>query len=123
MIQTLDPVALAAEIKGAQDHGGQLDPVSRRLSDFDMAAAYDIARHIHDARMKDGVIPVGRKIGFTNSAIWSQLGIDEPVWAIFTTRRWRYSTVCTEPARSADSLNPKSSRKSSFACNTPWIRT
>ena len=70
----------AAEIKSAQDEGRQIAPLSSRHDDFSLATAYEIAHHIHTARMADGIIPVGRKIGFTNRGIWSKFGIDDPVW-------------------------------------------
>ena len=71
----------AAEIKNAQDDGRQIAPLSSRHDDFSLETAYEIAHRIHKARMADGVIPVGRKIGFTNRGIWSGLGVDQPGWS------------------------------------------
>ena len=36
---------------------------------------------IHQERINEGAVPVGRKIGFTNPAMWSLYGVGEPVWA------------------------------------------
>jgi len=54
------------------------------LSDADLtldeAGAYAIAREVHTRRVRRGERPVGRKIGFTNRAIWSQYGVTTPIW-------------------------------------------
>ncbi len=61
---------------------------SRRLiglfSDYDPTLdedrAYAIAGEVHERRLRRGENPVGRKIGFTNQAIWSQRGLRAPIW-------------------------------------------
>jgi hypothetical protein len=40
-----------------------------------------VAHLIHEARINEGAVPVGRKIGFTNPAMWSLYGVREPIWA------------------------------------------
>jgi len=73
--------AIADEMKAAQDVGGQLAPFSARLGGFDTATGYQVARLIHEARLREGGSPVGRKIGFTNRDTWAAYGVHEPIWA------------------------------------------
>src|SRR6185503_3296526 len=42
--------------------------------------SYAAARKLHEARMRQGWRPVGRKIGFTNRSIWRRYGVYEPIW-------------------------------------------
>jgi 2-keto-4-pentenoate hydratase len=41
---------------------------------------YAAARALHEARLREGWRPVGRKIGFTNRRIWPLYGVYEPIW-------------------------------------------
>ncbi|MBS1170666.1 MAG: mhpD [Burkholderiaceae bacterium] len=47
--------------------------------------AYDIARRIHDVRVAEGEVPVGRKIGFVNRTVWPRNAQDPtvhaPIWS------------------------------------------
>ena len=81
MKHALNPHAIAQEMKAAQDEVRQIAPLTSRLSGFDNDAAYGVAHLIHQARINEGAIPVGRKIGFTNPAMWSLYGVREPIWA------------------------------------------
>ena len=71
---------IAHEVKNAQDLCRQIQPLAARFSGFDIAAAYDVGRLIHEARVRAGASPVGRKIGFTNREIWQDYGIRDPIW-------------------------------------------
>ncbi len=71
---------IAHEVKNAQDLCRQIQPLAARISGFDIAAAYDVGRLIHEARVRAGASPVGRKIGFTNREIWQDYGIRDPIW-------------------------------------------
>jgi 2-keto-4-pentenoate hydratase len=42
--------------------------------------SYAAARALHQARLREGWRPVGRKIGFTNRSIWPRYGVYEPIW-------------------------------------------
>jgi len=79
--QILPPRAIAQEMKAAQDQVRQIEPFTGRLSGFDDALAYEVSRLIHEARISEGAVPVGRKIGFTNPDMWSLYGVCEPIWA------------------------------------------
>ena len=73
--------ALAQEMKAAQDAARQVEPFTTRLPGFDLRAAYEVADLMHRARLAEGAKPVGRKIGFTNPAMWDRFGVREPIWA------------------------------------------
>jgi 2-oxo-3-hexenedioate decarboxylase len=72
--------AIAAEAFGVLYTGRQIAPFSARLSAFDLADAYRVASVIRQMRERNGEMPVGRKIGFTNRTIWAEYGVYEPVW-------------------------------------------
>jgi 2-oxo-3-hexenedioate decarboxylase len=76
----LDLDALASEMLAAQDAANQIEPFTSRLPEFDLPAAYEVARRIHLARLERGARAVGRKIGFTNPAMWARFGVSEPIW-------------------------------------------
>ena len=42
--------------------------------------SYATARALHEARVREGWRPLGRKIGFTNRSIWPRYGVYEPIW-------------------------------------------
>ena len=81
MTATLDAQAFAREIKAAQDHASALDLFTERFAGFDNAFAYGVAAHVHAARLAEGWKPLGRKIGFTNPAMWKVYGVREPNWS------------------------------------------
>ena len=80
MNATLNLQALAAEIKSAQDASTQIEPFSSRPGGLDMVSGYEIGRVNHQQRLQEGRHALGRKIGFTNSAIWPVFGVNEPIW-------------------------------------------
>lgn len=77
----LDLDAVVAEVRSAQDTARQIRPFTDRWPDFDLPAAYEVARRLHALRLASGASSVGRKIGFTNSNIWPQYGVYAPIWA------------------------------------------
>lgn len=81
MLTSIEIREIARQMRAAQDEARQLVPFSARMAGFDLASAYAAADLLHEARVADGAVPVGRKIGFTNPAMWSQYGVGEPVWA------------------------------------------
>jgi 2-oxo-3-hexenedioate decarboxylase len=80
LISPADLLALALEMKSAQDATRQIEPFSARVPDFDLEDAYQVCGLIHEARVGEGAKPVGRKIGFTNPAMWPIFGVAEPIW-------------------------------------------
>jgi 2-oxo-3-hexenedioate decarboxylase len=81
MLSALDLHAISVEMKDAQDSVRTIDPFTSRTPGFDLAAAYAVADQIHRARVDGGARPVGRKIGFTNSDMWTRYGVRDPIWA------------------------------------------
>ena len=81
MKQTFDPHAIAREIKTVQDAGRQIEPLTSQRRDFDVASAYEVARLVHQARLHEGSVSLGRKIGFTNATLWDEYGVREPIWS------------------------------------------
>jgi 2-oxo-3-hexenedioate decarboxylase len=58
-----------------------MPPLTDTLSGYELGDAYRLATAIRNRRIEKGEKPVGWKIGFTNSAIWAQQGLDAPIWA------------------------------------------
>ena len=81
MPNPIDLRLLAGVMRTTQDEGRQIEPLTSRLPAFDLASAYEVAHLIHEARIGEGARPVGRKIGFSNAAMWSSYGVHEPIWA------------------------------------------
>lgn len=75
-----DTDVIALRIKAAQDQVGQIQPITSESSAFELSHAYEVARRIHESRLAEGAVPVGRKIGFTNSNIWPQYDVHAPIW-------------------------------------------
>ena len=73
-------------MKAAQDEVRQIEPFSSRPGAFDISSAYEVSRLIHEARLAEGCVPVGRKIGFTNPDMWALYGVREPIWAYMYDR-------------------------------------
>jgi len=71
---------IANRIKKAQDAAGQIEPITSGTEGFTLSDAYDVAHRIHRARCAGGAVPLGRKIGFTNSNIWPKYGVHAPIW-------------------------------------------
>lgn len=72
---------IASEVWSAHKDVRQIAPFSQRIAGFDLPSAYAVAQRIHDRRMAEGAVPVGRKIGFTNADMWLIYGVRNPIWA------------------------------------------
>ena len=72
---------IAKDMKVAQDQNRQIAPFTSWIKDFGNTEAYAVASMIHKMRMNEGAKRIGRKIGFTNSEMWSVYGVHEPIWA------------------------------------------
>jgi len=71
---------VAAEVMDALDAGRQIGPFTERMPGFSMADAYRVTAAVRRMRQDRGERQVGRKIGFTNSAIWNEYGVHAPIW-------------------------------------------
>ena len=76
----MDLDLIAREMQAAQDGARLIAPFTNRIPGFDNAAAYEVARRLHAARVRAGWKTVGRKIGFTNFNIWPEYGVYAPIW-------------------------------------------
>ncbi len=82
----LDIQAVAAEVLSALDTGRQIEPISSRISSFDLDNAYRVTAAIRHMRESRGEMPVGRKIGFTNRTIWAEYNVYGPMWGYIYDR-------------------------------------
>lgn len=73
--------SIADQLISAQNHARQIEPITSRFKNFDIHSAYSVARLIHEKKLRDGAVSVGRKIGFTNPAMWERYNVNEPIWA------------------------------------------
>jgi 2-oxo-3-hexenedioate decarboxylase len=82
--------AFAEELIAALGTAQPIAPFSGRDPSFDAARAYEVAARVHAARVARGEQPVGRKIGFTNRALWDEYGVREPIWGyVYDTTLFR----------------------------------
>lgn len=81
MLPLSELACIAQQIKTAQDQQLHLGLLTAQHPGFDVSDAYAAGRMVHAARLAEGARPVGRKIGFTNPAMWARYGVGAPVWA------------------------------------------
>ena len=90
---------IASDLKSAQDRRQPVEPVTSRLPDFNIGAAYDVAGRIHAARLREGAAAIGRKIGFSNRNLWPLFDVHESIWAYVydttVTRSWDTRGRCS----------------------------
>jgi 2-oxo-3-hexenedioate decarboxylase len=72
--------AIATEVLAVQTEVRQIAPFSERLPGFDLDRAYAAAAALRRLRSERGDAVVGRKIGFTNRALWAPYNVDAPIW-------------------------------------------
>jgi 2-keto-4-pentenoate hydratase len=80
MIEASPVEKISEELISLLDTEQQVIPFSRRHRNFGLTDAYKIVSRVGALRLGRGEKPIGRKIGFTNRAIWADLGISAPVW-------------------------------------------
>ena len=76
---SFDPMPIAEEIIAARAAGGRLTPFTGRVPGFGLDEAYRVAGIIACRRAARSPV-TGRKIGFTNPALWEKAGLTHPVW-------------------------------------------
>lgn len=72
--------AIARELMDLLGSGRQVEPFSARDPEFGLAQAYEVVAEVRTMRVARGEVPVGRKIGFTNTTIWQHYGVSGPMW-------------------------------------------
>jgi 2-keto-4-pentenoate hydratase len=75
-----DIKGLANRILNASGTSTSIAPITSSGPNFDLAAAYRVSSTIKRRRIARGEKPVGWKVGFTNSAIWADQGLNAPIW-------------------------------------------
>lgn len=79
-MQEEEAEAVAREVVEALEIGRQIEPFSVRRPSLTARDAYAVTAALRRLREEDGATSIGRKIGFTNSGIWPEYGIYEPIW-------------------------------------------
>lgn len=72
---------IARDLVDSRMRGSRLARPSETLEKFGLDAAYGIAAEVDKALLDRGWQPVGRKLGFTNSATWDEFDLSTPIWA------------------------------------------
>ncbi len=115
----LDIRELACELLSAQEQGTALRPPSERDPRFDLDAGYAVAAELDRLRRLRGWTPVGRKIGFTNQAIWPELGLATPIWGYLYDRTVRYAARATSLVSLMHRVAPKIEPEMVFRLRAP----
>ena len=76
---SFDAVPIAEEIIAARAARGRLAPFTGRVPGFGLDEAYQVAGIVACRRAARSPV-TGRKIGFTNPALWEKAGLTHPVW-------------------------------------------
>ena len=71
--------AIVGRVRAAQDEARNIECLSADPA-FDLAAGYRVGRLVHETRVAQGRRVLGRKIGFTNAAMWEAYGVRAPIW-------------------------------------------
>lgn len=72
--------AIATELVAALERRQHMGTVTERHPGFDVALAYRVTAAVRRLREANGDRVVGRKIGFTNRTIWTEYGVNAPIW-------------------------------------------
>ena len=86
---TRDVAAIAGEVLATLANNKQIAPFSSRQGGLTLRDAYRATPLLRSAFETRGEQITGRKIGFTNSAMWQAYGVDAPVWGYATDRTTR----------------------------------
>jgi 2-oxo-3-hexenedioate decarboxylase len=87
----LDIDSIAERLIAAYDSAGTLAPITASTPQFDIADGYRVLAEIEKRRRAQGWQPVGRKLGFTNTTIWSRYSVSGPLWAHLWAQTVRYA--------------------------------
>jgi 2-oxo-3-hexenedioate decarboxylase len=71
---------LARELISVHETPREVPPFSDTHPGLTAEAGYQAAGALHEHRVAAGWRRVGRKIGFTNRALWPRYGVYEPIW-------------------------------------------
>lgn len=79
-ISAKDAADHAETLLTARSNGQQVTPISASNPEFSLADAEAVADRILALRVAQGEVAVGRKIGFTNRALWPAYNVNSPIW-------------------------------------------
>src|SRR3954471_19572393 len=71
---------LAEELIALSQSTREIPPFTDTYPSLTPVQGYEAAGALHQHRLVQGWVPVGRKIGFTNRTIWPRYGVYEPIW-------------------------------------------
>lgn len=77
----------AGLLRESRIHGRQIPLFSENNPTFDQKSAYEISAASCATTIRYGNNVVGRKIGFTNTKIWSDYNVSEPNWGYLYEKR------------------------------------
>jgi 2-oxo-3-hexenedioate decarboxylase len=77
----MDVADIARELSIARQSGVAIEPPSRRHRGFSIDDGYAVGQLLHAERLASGDKTVGLKLGFTNQAVWKNMGLDSPFWS------------------------------------------
>ncbi len=99
--------AIAHELLQARAKSSTLPPYTSLGKGLSVDLAYDISAEVLKLRRAKGERVVGRKIGFTNQSIWSEYGVDAPIWNYVFDSTIRFASENTGVQSLKGALEPK----------------
>jgi 2-oxo-3-hexenedioate decarboxylase len=103
---TPDVAAIANDVLVALTNKKQISPFSSRPGGLGLGGAYRVTPLLRAAFEARGEKITGRKIGFTNSGMWTAYGVDAPIWGYATDRTTR-DLEQNGAVNAADFLEPR----------------
>jgi 2-keto-4-pentenoate hydratase len=103
---------LSTEILKARQQRQMLSLFTNQYPDFDLASAYEVAHAVHQAQVAAGAVSVGKKIGFTNRALWPVFNVHQPVWGTMYAHTVRHLSasdgqICSLAGMFAPKIEPE----------------
>lgn len=77
----MDVLDVATTLWRAAQSACLTEAPSRRYPSFTLDDGYAVGHDLRGRRLAAGAVQVGVKLGFTNRALWRQLGLDGPFWS------------------------------------------
>ncbi len=103
----MDAKSIATEALSVLGQGRQISPFSSRDPAFGLDEAYKVTPVVRQMREARGEKVLGRKIGFTNSTIWAQYNVNDPIWGYMYDSTVRNLTDLGGTASLADLTDPR----------------
>ena len=110
---------IAERLIAAYDSTSMLAPVTARAPQFDIANGYQVLAAIEKRRRAQGWQAVGRKIGFTNTTIWSRYGVSAPLWAHVWARTVHFAKDDEASLALAPFVQPRIEPEVAFKLKSP----